>query len=1120
MRNLLKIFLISATLQISAQQEFMTMGCDPSNPLIDPYLLAHSIYADSLLLAWSNAKSPQGGIVGTAGEVRFSNGYSGTDYQDYGTCFILASQDGGYFNYVNRQMRVEAGVTANWHTSIARRDHDCAKLGTVNVLPEPPYSDKDAANACRTRRDAANDGKFRPRFPNVQELTFSGNLDLSPANGTVISPGHYRNLTVARGNTVYMEAGTYYFSGSILVELNANLIVRQKDGSFRTIIYSRDRFRLEAGSRGQNEGGKFYPEGFVTGTCTVPEAARGQILVIAFGDGITNNEENHFDNARAAIVFGSNSSVAVGTFIAPNGGAFFMCGSLLNGQIAAKVVNFAYHYNNNIAGVDCSSPCTDLNFFTYASFAPPSVTVSAPKTVFLEDTAWNNYPDRNPPTYNGYSWSPDKYKDRWDTIFIELTDPAEAITNLTYTINDGTARIGQIPVFDAGFVWDEMIKQNRNFIERAFVYDYSGTLTFNVGDKIKGIPIYIIDDGLYQTDSQGTFSVEVGGVSGGGYDPCNCSPDGNNGSGNNDGSFKSVFNFTISSDDPDIPPPAKLLSARYFDSNGDGIIDSITVDFDDDPLLTDANFVVIGEHGQLSIIGEARHDGNNKNRIILSVSGSPQDVTDGDIFITANLKNESVGIFVPQYVQATDGAAPVIVSASIVKSLVPGGSDVLTVRFSESTKEVVVAGNNIPFLFVHNGSGAYFDDFVTYNSVTRVEHNIFSFVIDDAFSGMISGGDSITINTFSQFKIEDPGGVFQDKHPNKRVEIVLSTVSRILSATYSEDDGVKDGYIDRIRFEFGAVINETLARKVAEKISLPESRAFSRGSVTLTESGTGFYLAVTEEKRYSEDGLPLPRTEIDINGDAISLSEKVTEGDLTVEAGDIPVRDGVAPVILRAVYDYVDSANVSLRIFFSEPTDIRAVSNPYKFYQAGEIYDMVLEHPASSFDGGREWIYKVNGNTASNLVTGDSIWIEFGGTVYDGSDNEQEKTVRAPMTLARNYPVDITLHIHPQPARIGRDSVRVVLDIKGAVSKTEQQKAQVLIVDQLGNVVMDSRKMEFGAISGGLRAEVVWDGKNRAKRTVGAGIYLAIVEVEIEFDDRPNKEVRVYRRPVAVAVRR
>jgi uncharacterized protein (UPF0212 family) len=97
--------------------------------------------------------------------------------------------------------------------------------------------------------------------------------------------------------------------------------------------------------------------------------------------------------------------------------------------------------------------------------------------------------------------------------------------------------------------------------------------------------------------------------------------------------------------------------------------------------------------------------------------------------------------------------------------------------------------------------------------------------------------------------------------------------------------------------------------------------------------------------------------------------------------------------------------------------------------------------------------------------------------------------------------------IHPN----NNKGIAIVVEADGPVSDTSAQRGLVKIIDQTGNIVNEVEmrfvQIEKGDRKGNVVGVAVWDGKNTANRTVGASTYLALVEVEIQYDYPGSKPI-------------
>ncbi|MCL1945700.1 MAG: hypothetical protein FWF51_00910 [Chitinivibrionia bacterium] len=590
------------------EQQFMTLGCDLDNPIIDPYLLEHSVYADNVYYArGSDTYTPKAGIIGTAGilseqlEVA-SSGVGGNIH--------FQSTKGGYFRNVKKTITTHGNAPVSYYEGTPGNSSSYTKLS------HPPYSDPDNATITndganlRTRADAANNGKFRPRFPKLEYVQSKFTQSSSPT-GDVINPGSYGNLILANNSTVYMNAGTYFFNGSVTIGEGAKLLIRKTNDDYKTVIYVKEKFVVAS------KGGIFAPEGFAVGACGIPDGSSGKILVIAFGTGTETGDNGDYTNANSTITFGSEGSASIGTFIAPHGGMFIMCGATVIGQLLAKDVNFSYAYNSPSSIAGCTRACFQADFFEYVPLAPPDIRAKVITEKFLEDKNWNESLT-NPSYTGGYSYSRDKNKDYIGYIKVELEEPYQGDNPLTlsYTVIDGSATIGELTDFPTsdGSAWRTGGGVAYNG-QRAFVKSKSGSLTFNRGKQEDSIPILIVDDGDEQTNQN--FSLNISGT----YTTQSCE-----GGSGNVGDNRTI---TIISDDPS-QEGIKIISAIYRDTHSgissnidrnlrDGYIDEIEIILELTEGITFNSAIAQQIKDKLSLNGSRNFE----------ITGNAQTTTDG-----------------------------------------------------------------------------------------------------------------------------------------------------------------------------------------------------------------------------------------------------------------------------------------------------------------------------------------------------------------------------------------------------------------------------------------------------------------------------------------------------------
>jgi hypothetical protein len=527
---------------------------------------------------------------------------------------------------------------------------------------------------------------------------------------------------------------------------------------------------------------------------------------------------------------------------------------------------------------------------------------------------------------------------------------------------------------------------------------------------------------------------------------------------------------------------------------------------------------------------------------LLLKKDAPQDVTSGPMSINVIYKEfpDKAGKPIKLPISAKDKAAPVIVSATCIKSLDPDGKDTLIVVFSEKSD---IPNSKDPFKFLTPNNDPY-DVFFDGIYGKSDDLKTFTLVVSKDYSGKINGGDSIYINY--KAGVKDDSGNEQIVDKNKRVEIKQKLSTKIISATFYDRKKVHDGYVNVIRFDLGIDnLDMSLAREICDAIKLPSARGFEPENIAIVPSG--FELTVEEygakeAEKGNRDNF-LPKTSID-EDDVIVLERSIELGFLTVNASSVKPIDSIAAVIWYAYYNVGE--DTTLEVIFSEDVNLSNGNEPYGFWQksSGDPFEMRFRSAPEKVKG-NEWHYKVDYVSIAYPLNGDSIWIKNGGSVYDlSSGNEQKLTTMAPLRLSHPYPMDLTLHIVPQPFSLtkhgkqgydpreldpdlsnyygipqGSKGVAIILEAKGSISDISAQKGKVRIIDKTGNVVRDLEQMKFDYTPKGSVAGVaIWDGKNHAGRTVGPASYLALVEVEVVFDDRPSKEARIFRKTIMVNI--
>ncbi|MCL2845725.1 MAG: hypothetical protein FWE23_09820 [Chitinivibrionia bacterium] len=625
------------------------------------------------------------------------------------------------------------------------------------------------------------------------------------------------------------------------------------------------------------------------------------------------------------------------------------------------------------------------------------------------------------------------------------------------------------------------------------------------------------------------------------------------------------------------PPTVSENLSFYYDTDGDGKVEKIVIPFDT-PLNLDETRFSVSFAGIDDYVFSANY--RNTNGIIDSTyihiyltEGAPQDSTSGAMTVRIEHLGEEYEELSESLrildISINDGAAPVIVSAKIKTSFIPGESDILSVVMSEDFVANVEADNQ-PFMF---------------KNMTAADNPLYSvrfygaalsgregrFTVNSAYNSLISEGDSIFINSEAEIPVKDfPRLNGQRAQSNKKVRVYREVAAKIISAAYFDigvvrENGTiepaRDGYIDRISVDLGMPVSQELAEKIAfsDYFQLAPSRNFTINGVSLIENGFELHVveaAAIQAANGNRAEFP-PRTSTD-ERDVIQLKNDITFENITIRANVAPllIKDNVAPVILRAYYIFSsDNPDTTLEVVFSEPVELRGRANtlpdsPYSFYSRNQSknYNMIFENsePVRSENNSRR-IYNVASSSIPFPVSGDSLWVMQGGHIFDADSNEVELTVRAPLILSNEYADNFELWVVPQPLRlvnvrgrtkpavldeglarhyqipIGTRGVALIVEAMGPVRPNHyNNRGTMRIINSVGNVVRENIEMKFVVIQDGDRAGnvvgvAVWDGKNDAGRFVAAATYLALIDVSVQFYDRPSPVRREFRRQISVS---
>ncbi|MCL1947331.1 MAG: hypothetical protein FWF51_09335 [Chitinivibrionia bacterium] len=470
-------------------------------------MIEHAWYADSYIGGgiWQ-AIIPANGLTGTANNCNLQEVIIGGD----GVCsgdksgsayFQTITHNSGKFIIQGTGHLYYKTITTDPVKVMEGQTAQVTQVTTNNVYDHTSIQTRYGRSL--TGRTGSTPLTGKPYFPDFNNITFPSNLtELKGATNPTIEPG------------------TYYYSS---ISMTGGGKVKVKPG--RTVIY-------------------------VSGNITDDYAANELLFVDASGNALNSSslcndaimkEYNLLIIVKGSVLLTSGSTKMAGTIIAKNKISTGSGSIVYDGQIMADTLQFSNSYNAK----------------TNMRFIPLDLSEAEVKdTTFLEDNNWNNAPNRNPPTYNGYSWTYSKNKN-WTAKFpVKLKKPANGSVSIPWTITHTSGPLAN------------RIKFGNTILPTDG--SQTGTLTFNASDAHNGtsiiisggdsitkfIDIDIVDDGEVQTE------VELGLAFG--------TPTASGGTGNITYPTPKPVKIFVISDDPETTKPtlaATTFSIREYHAN-------------------------------------------------------------------------------------------------------------------------------------------------------------------------------------------------------------------------------------------------------------------------------------------------------------------------------------------------------------------------------------------------------------------------------------------------------------------------------------------------------------------------------------------------------------------------
>ena len=363
----------------------------------------------------------------------------------------------------------------------------------------------------------------------------------------------------------------------------------------------------------------------------------------------------------------------------------------------------------------------------------------------------------------------------------------------------------------------------------------------------------------------------------------------------------------------------------------------------------------------------------------------------------------------------------------------------------------------------------------------------------------------------------------------------LSGSINIASAYYFDNDA--NGYVDSIYVEAttdisGGLTDAHVQEIIDSALTLPAFRDFTvNGSGAI--SGGGFYIDVTEGNT--------PPTTYVTNEDILVITSDILSTGGWIDSTTVPINDRVAPIIHwdpKAAYliDYqLDTISDTLGVKFSEPIENVTHEQPFYFLDVSPNPDTnytvrlgIVGQPKPD-----SLVFYVIDHDPTYMEEGDSLWIHETNRVKDIVDNNQNNisNTRRMLYVERRMvpydlnpysisPIDIN-NINDPNFIIPQNIIDILInqniindlnlsqnndgDYIGMIIVVSPDdldfllpdfrlKGDLTIYDAVGNQVVPMSKMGWDAVNKSL--VWAWNAKNQNGRTVGAGMYLVLIEIQ------------------------
>ncbi len=552
-----------------------------------------------------------------------------------------------------------------------------------------------------------------------------------------------------------------------------------------------------------------------------------------------------------------------------------------------------------------------------------------------------------------------------------------------------------------------------------------------------------------------------------------------------DRSMEGTLKFTVT-DRPRINNPVK--TAAYF-SDGSGSVNRAEIYFTDTlSMIPDSIrlFWPSTKDSKLVFSKSIIIDSTNKRHITVRLSDPfPKEITTysgasaqmGKCYFNDSTYKTNPLLTVPFSID--DSVGPLIKSAILIEKI-GSGNDTVLLTFSEPLKNDTFTGESL--ILFKNGKKI---TLTMLKTIPRGDTTVF--VIEDEKENVPEMHDSIALN--SDGPVCDIYG--NKAHPeNRPVPFTLrKTPGKVISAYYLDPDA--DGIVDKaiLRFNKKVPLSEvktTFSWVNTIKTSTLDSTRFSYGknSTEITVNLSGAF----SQKSILTSGAMYVYVESVVNKESQSAL----------------VNDSASPVltsaeILPGMRNGVKTADTLVCSFSEEIRDIKCTS-PFLFSRADQEQNTEYHMSLTAARNSKEkWYFVIDDIKGVEFPeSNDSVWINDTCGISDTLSNKQTLHDNHRVALKVNpLPVTYSVKVGPNPIHLqGDDNNReAVMKIEPSFKLKQFVKfsIDISIFDPVGNLVFKDHIESQNSPT--MTVLVKWNGRNRKGRMVGAGTYIAIVEV-------------------------